>query len=650
MQRKGKKAGLILMSLLLVLMSLPVTAAEAGKDTDVYVQDADDQGENDQIKLPDGQDTDAEDINTEDEAVEAGESDSKKAEGADITAQDGQEKSNYDLSSDQITVRFTDAQAEHIYTGSQITPEIEVVIAGEDPAGGDALAEKVIGKGNYTVEYENNIDAGEASVIVTGKDEPGKDGSEEEDPGKDESGNEDSQEKEEDPQKKADGQGDKAGEAAAGDICTGVKTVKFRILPADITKCELNAPKSADYTGKQVKPDVKLEFEGKKLVSKKDYRLTYSNNINKGTAGIQIEGIGNFTGSRTVKFTIRFGTPAIKVTSSYSQIKLKWQKVKDASGYVLYRSTSPNSGFKKVKTYKSASQTSYSDTKAKFGKTYYYKARAYRNVRSKKKTKKEYGVWSAAVSGKKQLGTVKIASAKCASETTAKLSWGKVTGAQGYEIYKCETKNGTYTYAGKVSGGKVSYTAKKLKMGVKYYFKVKAFRKSGSKVHYGEFSAAKAETFTDGQRLYFLFPEGIPTKKAEMEQYLVTITVPIKDVNGVPSTKQLRVHKKLTKEFMDAFQDMYAVGFPVRAEDTDTYNWRSMASGKNRSHHSYGCVVDLNWSSNPMIGVTEGKYQPGVDPYSVTPEVVAIWKKHGFFWGGDWKSSKDYMHFTYTNH
>ncbi len=135
-----------------------------------------------------------------------------------------------------------------------------------------------------------------------------------------------------------------------------------------------------------------------------------------------------------------------------------------------------------------------------------------------------------------------------------------------------------------------------------------------------------------------------------MEQYLVTITVPIKDVNGVPSTKQLRVHKKLTKEFMDAFQDMYAVGFPVRAEDTDTYNWRSMASGKNRSHHSYGCVVDLNWSSNPMIGVTEGKYQPGVDPYSVTPEVVAIWKKHGFFWGGDWKSSKDYMHFTYTNH
>ena len=51
-----------------------------------------------------------------------------------------------------------------------------------------------------------------------------------------------------------------------------------------------------------------------------------------------------------------------------------------------------------------------------------------------------------------------------------------------------------------------------------------------------------------------------------------------------------------------------------------------------------------------MIGVTEGKYQPGVDPYSVTPEVVAIWKKHGFFWGGDWKSSKDYMHFTYTNH
>lgn len=41
-------------------------------------------------------------------------------------------------------------------------------------------------------------------------------------------------------------------------------------------------------------------------------------------------------------------------------------------------------------------------------------------------------------------------------------------------------------------------------------------------------------------------------------------------------------------------------------------------------------------------------YRPGADPLSIPDNVVAIWKKHGFYWGGDWKSAKDYMHFTFT--
>lgn len=53
--------------------------------------------------------------------------------------------------------------------------------------------------------------------------------------------------------------------------------------------------------------------------------------------------------------------------------------------------------------------------------------------------------------------------------------------------------------------------------------------------------------------------------------------------------------------------------------------------------------------SNPLVYHGTGAYRPGSDPYSVTQQVVNIWKKHGFYWGGDWKSYKDYMHFTYTN-
>lgn len=659
MQRKRRKAGLILICLMLVFTSLPVSATEADVDFDGSGQDIPAVEEENQMQESEQQESDAEDENEKEEAVDETDDksevlpeDGQKTE--DITSNEieeplekteNEDQSNstqrdislsateadlpgtYDLSSDKTEVRIKSGQTEYVYTGTEIKPEIEVIAeTGTSENSGSAVdkPKKVIDASHYTVEYQNNVGKGTASIVVKGKDTEKV-----------------SQNTET--------------EAAEEDLCIGVKTVKFKITQADIKKCKLQAPKTADYTGKQIKPKVSLSYQGKTLASGKDYKVTYSNNKKIGTATIRISGIGNFKGSRTAKFKIKFGTPVVKATSSYSKITLKWSKVTDAKGYVVYRSTSKKGKFKKVYTCRSGSKTSFSDTSAKFGKTYYYKVRAFRyikvKVNKKTKTKLEYGGWSDIVNQKRKLSAVTIKSAKCLTVTTASITWKKVTGAQGYEIYKSETKDGTYVYAGKVKGtGKVSYTAKKLKKGVAYYFKVKAYRKSGSKTYYGGFSAAKKETFAEGQNLYLLFPKGVPTTKAEMEQYLVTITVPIKDENGVPGTKQLRVHKVLAKKFMKAFQEMYAIGFPVRAEDTDTYNWREMAAGKNRSHHSYGCVVDLNWNSNPMIGVTEGEYKPGVDPYSITPKVVAIWKKQGFYWGGNWKSTKDYMHFTYTNH
>lgn len=166
----------------------------------------------------------------------------------------------------------------------------------------------------------------------------------------------------------------------------------------------------------------------------------------------------------------------------------------------------------------------------------------------------------------------------------------------------------------------------------------------------GSVGAGIAGTIDPDERLSWLFPSGVPTSSAQMQQYLVQITVPIVDASGNEDTMRLTVHKSLAGEIEAIFQEMKRIEFPVRSSDTAGYVWRQMASSANRSHHSYGCVIDLNWTSNPMIGVTGGTYAPGEDPYSVTPEVVAIWKAHGFYWGGDWSGSKDYMHFTYTNH
>lgn len=167
-------------------------------------------------------------------------------------------------------------------------------------------------------------------------------------------------------------------------------------------------------------------------------------------------------------------------------------------------------------------------------------------------------------------------------------------------------------------------------------------------------TVGEAAKVPESERLAWLFPNGVPRSEREMAQYLTTITVPIVNGSGTRTTMNLTVHKKLTGEITQIFTEMANMGFPVKTGTTCGYNWRSMVSSSSQSHHSYGCVIDLNWDDNPYVSsslsVGNNLYQPYINRFSVTPEVVRIWKKYGFYWGGDWKSAKDYMHFTYTNH
>ncbi|MCQ2566853.1 MAG: Ig-like domain-containing protein [Mogibacterium sp.] len=75
-------------------------------------------------------------------------------------------------------------------------------------------------------------------------------------------------------------------------------------------------------------------------------------------------------------------------------MKLKWNTVSGATGYVVYRSTKKSSGFKKIATVKT---NSYKNTKLKSGKTYYYKIKAYKSASGKSTV---YGAYSSVI-GKK---------------------------------------------------------------------------------------------------------------------------------------------------------------------------------------------------------------------------------------------------------
>ena len=87
-----------------------------------------------------------------------------------------------------------------------------------------------------------------------------------------------------------------------------------------------------------------------------------------------------------------------KKSAGKHDITLSWGKVSGANGYEIYRSTSKNGTYQKIKTITSASKTSYKDTKLSKNKNYYYRIRAYKNQSTDGGTKnKTVGLLSSAV-------------------------------------------------------------------------------------------------------------------------------------------------------------------------------------------------------------------------------------------------------------
>jgi D-alanyl-D-alanine carboxypeptidase len=86
---------------------------------------------------------------------------------------------------------------------------------------------------------------------------------------------------------------------------------------------------------------------------------------------------------------------------------------------------------------------------------------------------------------------------------------------------------------------------------------------------------------------------------------------------------------------------------PMFTEPGGSFNWRKIAGTQRYSTHSYGIAFDLNtalggywrWS-----GRSEGN--AGAYENHVPPEIVAVFERYGFIWGGKWHHY-DGMHFEY---
>ncbi len=145
----------------------------------------------------------------------------------------------------------------YVYDGKAKTPSVTVTLSGK---------ELVPGR-DYTIFYSDNTDVGTAKVTVTGI------GS-----------------------------------------CSGSRIANFTISKsgsaqspdkADISEAAVTLDKTSYvYDGKAKTPSVTVTLSGETLVPDKDYTVSYSNNINIGTATVTVTGKGDYTGSKKVDFTI----------------------------------------------------------------------------------------------------------------------------------------------------------------------------------------------------------------------------------------------------------------------------------------------------------------------------------------------------------
>ena len=89
----------------------------------------------------------------------------------------------------------------------------------------------------------------------------------------------------------------------AGDY-TGTVETGFVILPADLANATIDMIPDHVRTSYPIEPDPVVKLDGRTLVKGVDYEVSYSENVNEGTATLMVKGIGNCAGDTHATFQI----------------------------------------------------------------------------------------------------------------------------------------------------------------------------------------------------------------------------------------------------------------------------------------------------------------------------------------------------------
>lgn len=151
------------------------------------------------------------------------------------------------------------------------------------------------------------------------------------------------------------------------------------------------------------------------------------------------------------------------------------------------------------------------------------------------------------------------------------------------------------------------------------------------------------------------------------------------DFNGKVQSGELICNQKLAPDFVEIFYELYLNEYPIEKirlvdeyggddtasmldNNTSCFNYRVVDGSGNLSKHALGCAIDINPFYNPYVvfnkdGSGETYISPSGSelyadrskdfPYKIDENDLCyrLFKEHGFTWGGDWNSCKDYQHF-----
>ena len=341
-------------------------------------------------------------------------------------------KGNY---SGSIKKQFTITPADFSGFSAELSADtVTYTGSAQKPGATVKSGDKVLVSGtDFTVSYSNNTNAGTAKATIKGK------------------GN-----------------------------YSGTITKEFTITPADIS--QLTASLSADifrYNGTEQKPSVTVKSRDKTLVPDTDFTVSYSDNIDVGTATVNITGQGNYTGSMTRTFTITNARIPAVITAKSVTLNQSTKKTSiftaETDGKITLKSS--NSKIVKVSGTKiipvAPGKVTLTITAAR-GQDY-------------EKASKKISVTV------RPLTTSKL-SLKSTAKKQATVSWTARKSISRYQIYysrRSDMKNAKHITA---KSSAKSAVLKNLTSKKKYYVRIRTYKTVSGKKYYSTWSSVKSVT------------------------------------------------------------------------------------------------------------------------------------------------------------